>query len=149
MLIKEKPDEVLIQEIKRQLSEGRQVVLCVKGRSMLPFIRGGKDSVVLESAGPVKVGDLLLCEIGEGSYVLHRLIRKEKRKLVLMGDGNIRGVEYCSEKNVIACVTRIIRNGRSYTCNGIGFRLFSILWRKALFMRRYLLYLFNKLQGFS
>ena len=149
MLVKEKPDEVLIREIKRQLSEGRQVVLCVKGRSMLPFIRGGKDSVVLESAGPVKVGDLLLCEVGPGNYVLHRLIKKEKRILVLMGDGNIRGMEYCPEKNVIACATQVIRNGKSYTCNGLLFRFFSMLWRKALFIRRYLLYLFNKLQGFS
>lgn len=149
MLIKEKPDEVLIKEIKRQLSEGRQVVMCVKGRSMLPFIRGGKDSVVLESAGFVKVGDVLLCEVGAGNYVLHRLIKKEKWVLVLMGDGNIRGVEYCEEKNVIACVSRIIRNGRSYACDGMLFRGFSALWRKALFMRRYLLYLFNKLQGFS
>ena len=134
MLVKEKSDEVLIKEIKRQLSEGRQVVMCVKGRSMLPFIRGGKDSVVLESAGFVKVGDVLLCEVGAGNYVLHRLIKKEKRVLVLMGDGNIRGVEYCEEKNVI---------------DGMLFRGFSALWRKALFMRRYLLYLFNKLQGFS
>ena len=133
MLIKEKPDEVLIKEIKRQLSEGRQVVMCVKGRSMLPFIRGGKDSVVLESVGFVRVGDVLLCEVGAGNYVLHRLIKKE----------------YCEEKNVIACVSRIIRNGRSYACDGMLFRGFSALWRKALFMRRYLLYLFNKLQGFS
>ena len=145
MLIKEKPDEVLIKEIKRQLSEGRQVVMCVKGRSMLPFIRGGKDSVVLESAGFVKVGDVLLCEVGAGNYVLHRLIKKEKRVLVLMGDGNIRGTEHCHASKLCGKAITVIRKGRKCNPDSKSWIFMFRLWRKMLPLRRYILAVYRRL----
>ena len=51
MLIKEKPDEVLIKEIKRQLSEGRQVVMCVKGRVGVGRLCEGRRCIVMRGRG--------------------------------------------------------------------------------------------------
>ena len=61
---------------------------------MLPFIVGDRDSVRLRKE-PVAVGDAVLAEIAPGRYVLHRIISLVKDRVVLMGDGNLSGVETC------------------------------------------------------
>ena len=40
-------DKALMGEVKRVIAEGKTVRLPVRGRSMLPFIVGGRDSVEL------------------------------------------------------------------------------------------------------
>ncbi|MGN0188727.1 MAG: hypothetical protein ACI395_04355 [Candidatus Cryptobacteroides sp.] len=50
-LKKEVPNDELIPQIGLLLGEGMEVTMSVKGYSMLPFIVGGRDSVVLKSLG--------------------------------------------------------------------------------------------------
>ena len=147
MIVKEKPNELLIREIRRTLAEGKQVELKAKGNSMLPFIRDGRDSVILERPTKIRVGDILLGEYAPDSFVLHRLIRKENGRLVLMGDGNLHGEEKCFPGNIVARVVRIIRpNGRSVDCDAWAFRFRSGCWRLLLPVRRYLLAIIRRIR---
>ena len=147
MIVKEKPNELLIREIRRTLAEGKQVELKAKGNSMLPFIRDGRDSVLLERPTKIRVGDILLGEYAPDSFVLHRLIRKENGRLVLMGDGNLHGEEKCFPGNIVARVVRIIRpNGRSVDCDAWAFRFRSGCWRLLLPVRRYLLAIIRRIR---
>ena len=50
----------VIGEAIRFVEEGVKVALPVDGNSMLPFIIGGKESVVLQKPGELKVGDVVL-----------------------------------------------------------------------------------------
>ena len=54
------PNDILLDEVARLLSEGRDVVMTPKGRSMLPFIRGEVDCVVLRQLPKVEVGDIVI-----------------------------------------------------------------------------------------
>ena len=114
------PNAELFSEAGRLLSEGKEVTILARGNSMLPFIRGGVDKVTLASVpaavrlggggvpgvqdgegfpgaqAGIAPGDILLCEISPGHFVLHRLVRIDGERLTLMGDGNLRGVERCS-----------------------------------------------------
>lgn len=147
MIVKEKPNELLIREIRRTLAEGKQVELKAKGNSMLPFIRDGRDSVLLERPTKIRVGDILLGEYAPDSFVLHRFVRKENGRLVLMGDGNLRGEEKCFPGNIVARVVRIIRpNGRSVDCDAWAFRFRSGCWRLLLPVRRYLLAIIRRIR---
>ena len=147
MIVKEKPNELLIREIRRTLAEGKQVELKAKGNSMLPFIRDGRDSVILERPTKIRVGDILLGEYAPDSFVLHRFVRKENGKLVLMGDGNLHGEEKCFPGNIVARVVRIIRpNGRSVDCDAWAFRFRSGCWRLLLPVRRYLLAIIRRIR---
>ena len=47
-------DDVIIKEAVRLVQDGVSVTFPVKGRSMLPFIFGGRDSVILQK--PKKIG---------------------------------------------------------------------------------------------
>ena len=53
-------DNDIIEEAIRLVREGVNVTLPVKGRSMLPFIIGGKESVILHRPVLIDVGDVVL-----------------------------------------------------------------------------------------
>ena len=53
-------DNEIIEEAIRLVDEGVSVTLPVNGNSMLPFIIGGKESVILQKPELPKVGDVVL-----------------------------------------------------------------------------------------
>ena len=83
-------NHILVTEIDRLVNEGTQVSFVPKGNSMLPFIRGGLDSVVLMKDADVAPLDIVLAKVGK-TYVIHRIIKIDGDRITLMGDGNIRG----------------------------------------------------------
>lgn len=105
-------NDILIPELARLLSEGKEVRFTPSGVSMRPYIEGDKDSVIL---APMKRaprrGDILLAEVetmcSRKTYVLHRLVRIEGEELVFQGDGNLSGEERCKAADVIGIVVRI------------------------------------------
>lgn len=101
------PNAIMLGEVKNLLSEGHEVVIMTKGVSMLPFIVGDRDSVLLEKRDDLKVGDIALAEVHEGHYVLHRLIELNGDAVVLKGDGNVRGCEHCTRASVVGVVKEI------------------------------------------
>ena len=112
-------NEILLEDAAALMEEGREVSLTPLGFSMLPFIRGGKDSVRMKKKETVVPGDILLVRLPGPRYVLHRLIRKEGEKLTLMGDGNLQGTESCTQADVLGTVTAIER-GRWEIIPGTG-----------------------------
>lgn len=105
------PNDVMLGSVRDLLSEGHPVVIMTKGLSMLPFIEGKRDSVLLEKRQELAPGDIVLAEIRPGHYVLHRVRSVEGEKVTLQGDGNYRGQEHCRTGNVAGTVTAIQREG--------------------------------------
>ncbi|MBQ0024417.1 MAG: hypothetical protein KBT00_01650 [Bacteroidales bacterium] len=137
------PNEILLSEVGRLLSEDIEVVLMTKGCSMLPFIHGEKDSVRLKKfpMDQIKVSDVVLAEIAPAHYVLHRVVSVDGDKLELMGDGNCRGHERCLRKNVLGTVVAIVRpSGREVSVPK------ARLWRKMLPLRPYILWFDRKVR---
>ena len=133
------PNDVLLGEVAAVLREGREAVITPTGSSMLPFIRGGKDRVVLARRSGVEPGDIVLALIG-GRYILHRVLSREGERLILMGDGNLRGTERCALSDVLGTVTEIIRPDGSSRRPGKG-----RLWRALRPVRCYLLAIYKRL----
>ena len=79
------PNEVMLGSVKELLAEGQQVIIMTKGFSMLPFIVGKRDSVLLEKRPSVQPGEIALAEISPGHYVLHR-VREAVRDFVKDAD---------------------------------------------------------------
>lgn len=132
-------NEILLEEAATLMAEGREVSFTPLGNSMLPFIRGGKDSVTLKANPAVKVGDMALVRL-QGRYVLHRVIAVDGERLTLMGDGNLIGTESCTQADVLGTVVSVQRNGRSIPAgNGLWWR------RIPRFIRRYLLAIYRRI----
>ncbi len=131
-------NEVFLEEVGSLLDEGREVSFTPLGSSMLPYIRGGRDSVRLQKKDSLEVGDIVLVRL-QGRYVLHRIIALEGEKVTLMGDGNIVGTESCRRSDVMGTVVAI-QKGKREIIPGKG-----RFWRAIKPFRRYILAIYRRL----
>lgn len=134
------PNDILLGEVAAVLRDGREAVIIPSGNSMLPFIRGGVDRVVLGPRPDIAVGDIVLAHVGN-RYLLHRVIAVDGAALTLMGDGNIAGTESCTAADVLGTVTEIIRPDGSRRTPGK-----AALWRALRPVRRILLGVWKRLR---
>ena len=143
-------DEVIMSEAIRLVDEGVSVTFPVKGRSMLPFIVGGRDSVILEKPTEIRKGDVVLAYVESDNredrrYVVHRIISLDGDRVTLMGDGNLALHEYCNRGDVCAKVSLVVKpNGKKRSLDSFLFRFFAKVWFALLPFRRYLLWIYNK-----
>ena len=137
-------NKIMLGAVFTFLERGKDVTINVKGRSMLPFLVGGRDKVVLTATkSGLHTGDAVLAELRPGQYVLHRIIALEGEDVTLMGDGNLRGTEHCKVQDVRGIVTQYIRPNRTILAADRSLQRRIRLWRKLLPVRRYLLFLIN------
>ena len=140
------PNDILLGEVKSMLAEGKDVVIPTKGNSMLPFIRGERDSVKLRKLDTLEVGDIVLAEISEGKYVLHRVFALEGDIVTLMGDGNLRGMEQCRRRNIAGTAITILRDGeKEVDCRSRKARRRAGRWRALLPFRRIILGIYRRI----
>lgn len=138
-------NETVLPEVARMLAEGLVVTLPVKGDSMLPFIIGSRDSVVLRKpSAPLQKWDIVFARTDAGGYVLHRVIACDEKQVILMGDGNWRGKETGSRENVYGVVKDIIRGERHIDCELPAWRRKARLWYAMFPLRRYILAVYRR-----
>ena len=139
------PNDALLGEVKSILAEGRDVVMATKGGSMLPFIKGGLESVVLTRPGEIQPGDVVLARIDGRRYVLHRVMEVSADRVELMGDGNIAGREVCRPQDVLARADEVVgADGRHRRLDTPRQRRLARLWRRLLPVRRWLLAIYKR-----
>lgn len=133
------------------LREGKKVTVPAKGESMLPFIVGGVDSVVLEGvdggapAGTVlrtaNVGDVVLFR-ADGRFILHRIIYKDNDKALceIQGDGILRAKDLCGCDQIYGRVTTVLKGGVTpVDVDSPSYRRKVWLWMNTVLVRRILL----------
>lgn len=133
-------NDILLPEVGRLLAEGHKVELKTKGNSMLPFIVGDRDSVLLCRHENLEAGDIVLAEIRPKHYVLHRIYAISSNKLILMGDGNIRGTEQCLKENILGKVELILKADGRKIVPGKAFA-----WKCLLPLRRLILGIYRRI----
>lgn len=138
-------DKALMGEVKRVIAEGKSVRLPVRGRSMLPFIVGGRDSVELYPLRKenICIGSAVLAWADCNHYVIHRIVSIDSNKLELLGDGNLAIREKCDISDVIAVAHSVItpRGSRSLTSSRAMAQW--RLWNRLLPVRRWLLLVYR------
>lgn len=139
------PNDILLGEVSRLVEGGEAVTLMTKGNSMLPFIVGGRDSVVLNRPDELMPGMIALAYVNGESYVLHRIVSIEGDKVILMGDGNISGVEVCRKEDVKAIASRIVRHSSEIDCLGKRHLRLARIWKMLLPARRWILAVYRRM----
>ena len=140
-------DNEIIEEAVRLAREGVRVTFPVKGQSMLPFIIGGKESVILHSPGGiVDVGDVVLAWVDGNRYVVHRIIKLDYDRVTLMGDGNVAVTEHCRLNDIKARVTHVVdAKDRTHYLYNRWRMLGAKVWYWLRPIRRYLLAIYRRL----
>ena len=139
-------DNEIIEEAIRLVREGVSVTLPVNGNSMLPFIIGGKESVILQGPGLIDVGDVVLAWVDGCRYVVHRIIRIDGDRVTLMGDGNLAGTEHCTLNEIKAIATHVVdAKERTHYLYNRWRKSAAKIWFRLRPMRRYLLAIYRRL----
>jgi hypothetical protein len=138
-------DNEIIQSAIKLVNEGLRVTFPVKGYSMLPFIIGGKESVDLVKPENLQVGHVVLAWVEGCRYVVHRIIKIDGNQVVLMGDGNIAGVEHCLLSDVAALAVNVVTSaGKHYDLYAPWRIKASRLWWQLLPIRRWILAIYRR-----
>ena len=137
----------MMEEIRQLVAEGMSATITVKGNSMNPFIVHLRDRMTI---GPwkdsdIRKGTVALVRDTRGNYVIHRIIRRDKGTVILLGDGNVGFTETATLDNIIGIMHNIDRKGRIWTSESAMWRLYSWFWMTLTPLRRYPLALWRKL----
>ncbi|MBQ8682936.1 MAG: S24/S26 family peptidase [Clostridia bacterium] len=132
------------------LAEGQEVVLAVTGNSMAPFLRHGRDQVVLAACDGAVLGfgDVPLYRRDNGQYVLHRVVKRRQTagsvRYTLLGDAQWEMEPEVTPEQVVACAVGFIRNGKRYSCTSPWYRARVRVWQWLLPVRRWLIAVYRR-----
>ena len=139
-------NSLFVEQIRNILQRGaeKSVTFTVRGYSMRPFIENLRDKAVLVPPRPPRIGDVVLAQISDDTYALHRIIAIDGDTITLQGDGNsIRATETTTRERIVGTVTAFIRKGRYTSTNSRRWRLYSALWSNTRHIRAFLLTLYK------
>ena len=139
-------NDIFFAQVESEIAAGRCVRFKVKGHSMYPLLRDGKDEVTLSplTCDP-SVNDIVLFRY-RGKHILHRIISIEGDTYTIQGDGIYLSCECCTREDIIGVVTHIHKNGK-VTIGTMSKRALSyyFCWYKLRFCRMYLLSFLKKI----
>lgn len=118
------PNALLFASVEEIIAEGKSVDITVKGFSMRPFLRDGRDAVTISPIGAqeLKVGMVILFRY-RNAHVLHRIRAIRDGRLRIEGDGNYRLCEEAALEDVVGYVSSITLEGGATLSYG------SVRWR--------------------
>ena len=131
-------NDVLLGQVCGLVATGKRVRLRAKGDSMRPFIRGNEDIIVFSSPERLSVSNVVMACIGDGQYVVHRIVHIDGDNVQLAGDANLYQVEKCLRKDICALAVSVVRQGREHSLIDFKTRVSARLWRLLLPFRRIL-----------
>lgn len=135
--MKQIPNDLFFNWVEGEIAQGRSVQFLLKGVSMYPLIRGGKDKIVLSpcSPGELRPMDVVLFRY-RGQHLLHRIIRRDGDLLTIKGDGSYVAMEVCNVFDVIGRVQVVIRpSGKEIPVVSWKWKLPSFIWNKMGILR--------------
>lgn len=127
--------------VENEIAKGRAVRFRLKGHSMFPLLRNGKDDVILypykkEELAPM---DVVLFKY-HNKHLLHRIIRREGNHLLMQGDGSFVAKEECTIDDVVGKVGTIVRlPDKMISVDSWQWKLLSHLWSKTGILKTFLI----------
>lgn len=141
------PNEILLPEVARLITEGHTATIVVRGNSMNPFLVDRRDRITLGNftSDDLQPGASVLARDTTGRIVFHRIIHRNGKTLILQGDGNLKQTEETTVSQVMGLMTVAIRKDKEYPTDGKVWKRYSYWWLKLTPVRRWLLAIFRRL----
>lgn len=141
------PNEILLPEVARLITEGHTATIVVRGNSMNPFLVDRRDRITLGNftSDDLQPGTSVLARDTTGRIVFHRIIHRNGETLILQGDGNLKQTEETTVSQVMGLMTVAIRKDKEYPTDSKVWKRYSYWWLKLTPVRRWLLAIFRRL----
>ena len=115
--------------------EGKALISPV-GNSMLPFLKAGRDMVLLKKSDSVpRKYDVVLYRGKDGGYILHRIIRVKEKEYIICGDNSSVWEKGISSDDIIAVADKIVRGNKQFSCHCLKYKVYEHIWCGTLLKR--------------
>lgn len=143
------PMKYLVVLAGEYLSQGKEVVITAKGRSMRPLLRDGVDRIILSQCEPanLRVGDVALYQRPDGSFVIHRIVGTSDGKYDMLGDFQTVIEKGIPAENIIAVASGFIRGDKEFSANSNPYKFYVKIWEKKSVARRGYIFFSRKLSS--
>ena len=126
----------LIPLIEKAMEENGTVRLYPHGKSMLPMIREGIDSVVLQRPDEIEENDIVLFIDKNGDYTLHRVTKIKNGVYHIYGDNCSVGEKLYDKSKIISKVKCFYRGDTLVENNNDEYLRYIEKIKKSRFLRR-------------
>ncbi len=107
-------DTIVTTTIEKELRDKDELMYTFRGTSMLPFLRQGKDLVIVHRIiERPKRFDAVLYRVGK-RLILHRIIKVEDGSFTIRGDNCI-AREHVRDDQLLGVLTAFVRTGRTHS----------------------------------
>lgn len=138
----------VLDNIEHIVPEGETFKVSVTGRSMLPLLGFGRDTILVRR---VAIDEDISHRIAmfrseDGRIIVHRVMEVVGCDVTLKGDGNLQLTERCRRGEIIGVVDRVIRrSGKVVDCTSRWWRIREHMWLiQPYFIRRCILALLHR-----
>lgn len=141
-------NHAFMNEIRKAFGKDgvKSVTFVVRGFSMQPFLWNGRDKVVLTPPRKPQIGEVVLAEVLEKRYALHRVINIKDGVYTMQGDGNPTWMtESFTEKDIVGIASAFIRKGKHVSVDSRKWRWYSAVWMKTRPLRRIILGIYRRI----
>ena len=123
--------------LKEQALAGKEVSMIVSGNSMSPFLEHGRDVIYFTApAAAPRRGDMIFFTRPDGSFVMHRMSRREGEEFYAVGDNQSMEEGPFALGCIFAVVTRVKRKGRMIRPSDMIWMFFRYVWLNIIPLRR-------------
>ena len=123
--------------IREKIENNGKVSFTPKGISMNPLLRSNRDTVIIKSvSGRLKKYDIALYIRDNKKYVLHRVVKVNKKSYTMRGDNQLFNEYGITDEQIIGVVAEFIRKGKRINVNKPGYKLYCVLWVNSCAIRR-------------
>ena len=139
--------EDLFAEVQDVFQMDYEAEFTVTGNSMWPFMRHGRDQVVLQKCDVAQLRkmDIVLFKIEE-KYILHRITARKGDLIQTTGDKNCFRDPWVPASSVIGRVTKIKRKGKVLCLEKRRWKFLGAAWNLLFPIRTWVLKLWNLLR---
>lgn len=133
--------------LEEALERDGVIIHHIAGRSMLPLLRQGIDTVVIEKKGDsFKENDVLFYKRDSGKFVLHRLLKIKENGYVIRGDNCYVNEYDIKDRHIIGVLKEIYRGDKRIDCQkSKSYKAYVLLWRYTYYLRKSYRMVCNKL----
>lgn len=130
---------------EEELSRTGAIAFPVKGISMRPLIKAGRDAVfVTAKQDRLSRFDVGLFKRDNGDYVLHRVLVAQAGGYLFCGDSQT-FTEQIREEQVLGTMSGLVRKGKPIDLSGAAYRAYVTLWCKPFPVRKVLLKVLHRM----
>lgn len=121
-------------DIEGLLRSGQTIQIRLRGYSMYPLFVPGRDEVRIAPLGSrrLKRGEVVLYRREKGILVLHRIWRRGKEGICLVGDNQKEIEGPLAESQMRGVMVGFVRKGKYHSVSNLFYRIYAFVW---LFLR--------------